>query len=459
MSLADPLDLIRQAADNAEPPPNPGPLVPPLEGDELARLVAALGCIKCGEPTENRSGTGHPVCARCMGGEVGELGEILDAVCAWLERFIIFPTEHGATALTLWVSVTHAIDGFDVAPYLLITAPEIESGKTRVMEVTAPLCRAPLFSSSMTPAVLFRTIDKERPTLFLDEADNIWTGRQDDKASELVALLNAGHRRGMKARRMGGAGKTTLQEFEVFGPKAIAGAFPDMGAIPEALRSRSVHLRMKRKLPGESVARWTRQERETTAEYVEALRTELSEALEAADPASVEVPLIEDLGDRDFDIWEPLIAIGTRAGQEWRQRAIDAAIALCAPDPTQAVPLRILMLRDLRDIWEDSDEHGHMLTSEILECLHRLGDRPWGDFYGTPLSAHKLAGFLRPYGIESKFEPGEKRRKGYFRQDLEDLWARYAPGTSQTSQTSQEPPSESIESIESLFGEDTHDVA
>ncbi len=428
-----------------------------------AAVPADASCVKCGSPTEHRSGTGHPVCVGCADPVAKILADALDGAKAWLERFIIFPSEHGSTALTLWVAVTHAIDGFDVAPYLLITAPEIESGKTRVMEVTAPLCRAPLFSSSMTPAVLFRTIDKDRPTLFLDEADNIWTGRQDDKASELVALLNAGHRRGMKARRMGGAGKTTLEEFEVFGPKAIAGAFPDIGAIPEALRSRSVHLRMKRKLPGETVARWTRQEREATGEYLEALRVDLAEALDSADPASVNVPVLDELGDRDFDVWEPLLAIATRAGNEWRQAATDAAIALCAPDPTQAVPLRILMLRDLREIWEEGDDDGHMLTATILERLHQLGDRPWSDFYGAPLSAHKLAGFLRPYGIESKFEPrrdgeGAKRRKGYYRQDLDDLWARYAPGSSPTSPTSPLPGSESTERTESFPGIDTEEI-
>ena len=177
-----------------------------------------------------------------------DLADLLGAVEEWLRRFIIFPNDHGPIAVALWVAFTHVVDAFDVAPYLLITAPEIESGKTKLMEVAAPLCHRPMFSSSMTPAVLFRTIDRDHPTLLLDEADNIWTGRKDDKATELVALLNAGHRRGVPARRMGGSGKTTLQEFDVFGPKAIAGAFPEVGNIPESLRSRAVHLRMQRKL-------------------------------------------------------------------------------------------------------------------------------------------------------------------------------------------------------------------
>jgi hypothetical protein len=61
--LADPLDVLRSTP--AVPPPTVEPLVPPLEGDDVARLVGALGCVKCGEPTERRSGTGHPVCDPC----------------------------------------------------------------------------------------------------------------------------------------------------------------------------------------------------------------------------------------------------------------------------------------------------------------------------------------------------------------------------------------------------------
>jgi len=385
------------------------------------------------------------------------LAGLLDAVVQHLRRFVVFPP-HGAVAVALWVAFTHAVDQFDTSPYLLVTAPEIESGKTRVLEVAAPLCRAPMFSSSMTPAVLFRTIDRDHPTMFIDEADMTWTGRKDDKATELVALLNAGHRRGPKAQRMGGPGKTTLMEFDVFCPKAIAGAFPNLGDIPEALRSRSIHLRMARKLPSERVDRWTRQTREASAEAISNLRDGLAATVPSTKPALVHVDPVEDIGDRDFDVWEPLLQIAHSAGGDWPALALDAALALCAADASQAVPLRIVMLRDLREIWDGTE--AHMLTAALLERLHRLDDRPWGNYYGSPLSAHRLGQMLAAYGVSSKFEPGPKRRKGYYRRDLEDLWRRYTvPESSQTSQTSQtgsQPSqSESIESLESLLAPKT----
>lgn len=417
--------------------------------------TADLKCIACDRPANTFSGAGYPACFECAEkAKVSTLETVLDDVKAWLERFIVFPSRHAAVAVALWTAITHAADQLDVAPYLLITAPEIESGKTRIMEVAAPLCARPMFSSSMTPAVLFRTINRDHPTLFLDEADNTWTGRKDDKATELVALLNAGHRRGVKAQRMGGAGKTTLEEFDVFGPKAIAGAFPDIGAIPEALRSRSVHIRMKRKLPGEKVDRWTCQTRQESLESLERLRDRLAGLIAKEDISAIRVPVLADLSDRDFDIWEPLLAVATAAGGLWTLAAFDAAIALCAADASQAIPLRIQVLRDLQEVWEDVAVF--MLTADLLDLLHKMDERPWNDYYGSPLTPHKLGRFLAGYEIESKYEPrregqGANRRKGYYRQDLEDLWARYGGESSPSSPTSPEPPSQAhLESLETL---------
>ena len=404
-------------------------------------------CSLCDGESTWVSPTGHAFCDECRKEHASPgtvLAGLLDDVEEHLRRFVVFPSRHGSVAVTLWVAATHIADSLDVAPYLLVTAPEIESGKTRLMEIAAPLAHEPMFSSSMTPAVLFRTIDQKHPTLFLDEADNLWTKHGDDKNAELVALLNAGHRRGIPAFRMGGPGKTTLQEFDVFCPKAIAGAFPDVTRIPEALRSRSVHLRMHRKLPGEKVNRWTRLAREAWMEKLDGLRDDLAELLENVHPVDVVIEPLDELGDRDFDVWEPLLQIAERAGVRWLKAAEEAAIAMCGPDPAQTIPHRLLVLRDIHGNWNGE---AWMLTNDILKALHGMEERPWNDYYGTPLTAHRLAKYLNSYGIESKREPGESRRKCYYRDDLEDLWLRYSSEGFQTVQSSQTETSEQSETF------------
>ena len=63
-------------------------------------------------------------------------------------------------------------------------------GKTLLLIVLGALVPRRLFASNVTPAVLFRTIEKYRPTLLIDEADTFI--REND---ELRGVLNSGHTR------------------------------------------------------------------------------------------------------------------------------------------------------------------------------------------------------------------------------------------------------------------------
>src|SRR5262249_40169151 len=135
--------------------------------------------------------------------------------------------------------------------YLHVTSAEAESGKTRLLEVTHELVPKPLSTMNISDAALFRAIASIRPTLFLDEVDALFnshtlkTGAKD----ELRSLLNAGYRRGQLVYRMGGGNHTTLESFEVFCPKALAG----LGALPGTLASRCIRLELKRRRRDEPV--------------------------------------------------------------------------------------------------------------------------------------------------------------------------------------------------------------
>ena len=186
--------------------------------------------------------------------------------------------------------------------------------------------------------------------------------------------------------------------------------------------------------------RWTRQAREVWLEQLEVLRDELAGILEATHPVDVVIQPLDELGDRDFDVWEPLLQIASRASELWFKAATEAAIAMCGPDPAQTIPHRLLVLRDIEEVWNGE---AWMLTNDILKALHDMEERPWGDYYGTPFSAHRLAKFLGSYGVESKREPGESRRKCYYRTDLDNLWLRYGSASFQTVQSVQKTTSSS----------------
>src|SRR5260370_2849563 len=74
--------------------------------------------------------------------------------------------------LALWTIATHAFDCFDAFPYLAITSPTKRCGKTRLAEILELFCARPLRTVGITPAVLFRGIRNDGPTLLNDQPAN-----------------------------------------------------------------------------------------------------------------------------------------------------------------------------------------------------------------------------------------------------------------------------------------------
>ena len=61
---------------------------------------------------------------------------VLDSLKAKIEHYASLP-EGGAEAVALWALYTWVFRAFAVSPYLMVTAPEREAGKTRVTEVVS----------------------------------------------------------------------------------------------------------------------------------------------------------------------------------------------------------------------------------------------------------------------------------------------------------------------------------
>jgi hypothetical protein len=63
-------------------------------------------------------------------------------------------------------------------PYLFVTAPDRECGKTRLgEEVIGMLVRRALRAATATPAALIRSLEDETTTLIYDEIDGVFSGR------------------------------------------------------------------------------------------------------------------------------------------------------------------------------------------------------------------------------------------------------------------------------------------
>ena len=92
-----------------------------------------------------------------------------------------------ADALALWTMHAHCHQAADVSPIQALTSPEKRCGKTRTLTLLGRLVPKPLPTANITAAALFRSVEKWRPTLLIDEGDSFLRDNED-----LRGVLNSG---------------------------------------------------------------------------------------------------------------------------------------------------------------------------------------------------------------------------------------------------------------------------
>ena len=360
------------------------------------------------------------------------IAEMLDDISAFLKRYMAFSSDAQPTAIALWIAHTWLIEAFDYTPYLHIQSPEKRCGKSLLLSCINLLAARAWYVVSPSEAVLFRKIEADNPTLLLDEVDTIFSGRKDEGKEPLRALLNAGFERRAKIPRCVGP-NFDLKEFAVFCPKALAG----IGKLPDTVSDRCVPIRLVRRAPNEQVERFrTRDAEQLAAGLRDTLAAWGESTVTAANLRMARPDVPDELGDRQADICEPLLAIANEAGGNWPERARQALVALCSIDSDEDDSLSVKLLRTLRGIFVTRDAE-KLPTHEILEALVATeDDGPWAAWWEKDLREHnvrgpaaKLAKLLRAHRIEARvirLEDGSTPR-GYRAQDFEEAWKRYCP--------------------------------
>jgi phage/plasmid primase-like uncharacterized protein len=350
-----------------------------------------------------------------------ESGHILDAVHAFLGRFVSYPSEHAHDAHCLWVAHTHLMDKWESTPRIAFISPEPSSGKTRALELTETCVPRPVESVNATSAYLFRKISDPDglPTILYDEIDTIF-GPRTKEHEDIRGVINAGHRRGASAGRCVVKGKLIeTEELPAFCAVAMAG----LGHLPKTIMTRCVIILMRRRAPGEVVEPYRRR---VHAPEGNQLRDRLAAwAVQIRATLDTYPAMPDGITDRNADVWESLFSVADAAGGSWPDRARVAAVALVEAAKGDRHSLGIRLLEDLRTVF--GDRHS-MWTTEILAALIDLEESPWGDLKGKPLDARRLSNFLKPYGVTSKqVRIGEVNQRGYTHESLWDAWVRYLP--------------------------------
>ena len=338
---------------------------------------------------------------------------LLNELTATIRRFLSLPS--GAPeAMALWVLFTHSFPANDISPRLALLSPMHGCGKTTALTILSHLCPNSLLLSNVTPAAVYRFIEKQRvkgcPTLLFDEGG---TYLQSNEA--FLGILNSGHTRAAAnvLRAVPKGRDYDVQKFSTWAPIAMA----KIGVLPPEWASRSITIVLQRKRHDEQGERF----RQHDAQHLEQLRKRIAEWAKGA------IPLLKDadpslpitITNRTRDNWRPLIAIADMAGEVWSAKAREIAIAFSRQEdvaPGEAV---------LGAIQRAFDECGKdRLTSEDLCSLLRtdLDDR------FAAMDPHALAQQLKPFGIRPRgIRFGTQVLRGYEREWFEDAFDRYAP--------------------------------
>ena len=339
--------------------------------------------------------------------------ELANKIESLFDRFVFLP-QGGSTAISLWIMGTYVFNSFRIFPNIAITSPERRCGKSSTLDIIEALSYKSLLTSNITPAAIFRLIEKYQPTLLIDEADTFVSGRNDD----MIGIINSGHakNRAVIIRTVGENYES--KKFSTWSPKVFA----SIKSLQATVMDRSIEVKLRRKTIHEIVDRLPVNFKDDCLEIRSKL---LKWGLDHQDDirfAKVSLPRIEN--DRAMDNWHPLFCIASKLDSEWIDKCIKSYRTLTFNKDEKSH--QIQLLEDIAEIFEVTN-YDRIFTTELISHLIQMEEKPWVDWLrGKPINANALAKMLAGFEISSTtLRRDYNRKKGYKRSDFEDAFTRY----------------------------------
>jgi DNA primase len=241
----------------------------------------------------------------------------------YLRQFLWYPDERLYSLIPLWWMATYIYMVFDAIGYLAMVGTK-RTGKTLLLDLTEMLAFNARSFSSGSDAYIFRTVEDDRATLLLDEADQL-RKQQKEAVNERLEIIRSGYKRSGKVGRIekGAEGGMTRKTYSTYSPKMIA----NVTGLEDALEDRVLHIDCQRKPDDAQVREFhPRAEKPTT----QLLRNKLYFfGLQSA----VEIALIYDgyrpegLLNREAEIWSGILCVAKYVGQDVHDEVLSLAHA------------------------------------------------------------------------------------------------------------------------------------
>jgi DNA primase catalytic core len=149
--------------------------------------------------------------------------KLYDDIRGLFTRYIHLQDERDFDLLTCWAMQSYVYPLFHAVGYLWLHGPR-ESGKSTIAAFLTELCFNAKKADSMTESVMFRSVEANRCTVMIDEAERLKNTDKDPSAANLALIANGGYKRGGGAERnepVPGGGWEVVT-YDTYSPKVFA---------------------------------------------------------------------------------------------------------------------------------------------------------------------------------------------------------------------------------------------
>ena len=346
--------------------------------------------------------------------------ELFQEIYSLLGR-VMWMSDSARLTVTFWLIASYTFKLYRKFPYLRIKSPDKNCGKSTLIDLVAELVFNPLIASDVSPAALYRIVEKFTPTLLLDEFDN------KEQVRELTQLLNAGYDNNRSALRYN-MDKDCAERFRTYCPKVIA----SIKRITDTTESRCLPIDLQR-VPADSEDKLVELcdlEPETFQTIKRKILAWVEDSLPKIKACRPERP--KWLHTRDWDMWRPCYVIATVLGEKRGTELVKQAATGVLGDRVVTQTLAIEILAHIRDAVGLCDKDGNRCISIEIEkekiflpsqmlVDYCNGDleaswADWGSGDSKGLTVHRFAKELREnFKVRSK-------RIGYQNKDVRGYW-------------------------------------
>ena len=306
-------------------------------------------------------------------------------------------------------------------------------GKSNLLKLIAWLSDKGRIEINCTTAI-YRTIDKDKPTICFDEIDRY---NSEDKG-ELWGVLNQGNEQsGAVVTRYSGP-NNRAEEFDLFCAKAFSGIGREK--LPDTLQDRSIPIALRRKLKEEETERFrARKVKVTCNEFIEIIKGLIEEVGdEDIFPDRLQEDFLNILeenidNDRAIDIAEPLMLVASLGDEDWLTKSTQALVNLSIREDEDQYNNELLLLKVCAEIRAQELSYGRttMYSKVLVEKINESETARFGRYNnGLGIDALFLAQKLKAYGISPtsvRYDNSEGTLKGYKWEHFEDPIARSLP--------------------------------